>query len=135
MHACGLLALLEPVDAAVALLDDGVGGVEPAGIEGAGGHALLAADALLLVDDDQAVLVLAVGGAGGAHLEAGGVVALLALAGQPVLLRAGPLADGAHAVHGVAIHAQADAVLMLASGDAGVAAGAAVQIDNKAVSH
>src|SRR6266545_1139524 len=61
--------------------EGGLGPVEVAGAVGAGGHAVAAADAPVVVDDHDAVL-LGPGGAGGADLGAGRVLALLAAHGD-----------------------------------------------------
>ena len=99
------------------------------------GAARQAALAVLGVHEHDAGLLVAVGGAGGAHLDAAGVLALLALHGQPVHL---DVREGAHRAHGrhvVAHHAQVHLVLHLAGGHAGVAARAAVQVDDKRIFH
>ena len=60
---------------------------------------------------------------------------LLALHGQPVHLDVREGAGGADGGHVVAHHAQVHLVLHLAGGHAGVAARAAVQVDDKRIFH
>ena len=126
-HASRVLALVGEVAAHGALLHHGLLRIVAAHAVGAGVHALLAADAGGLVHEDAALLV-AVGGASGANLQAGGVLALLALQRQPVLLELGERAVGAHLDEVVPVHAQGHVVLVLTSNLAGMAADALVEV-------
>jgi hypothetical protein len=74
--------------------------VELARAVGAGPAAVLAADALVVVDQHDAVLGALVAGAGGAHRHAGRVFAVQAALGEVHRLRVGELAhlEGLHAV-------------------------------------
>ena len=134
VHAGRLLAILETCDAAVTLLDNALALIIAAGGIRTGVHAQLAANAGVGINHDKAILVLAVGCTSGADLEAGGILTLLALARQPVLLDIGESAHG-HSLHAIPAHSQVETMSVLARNDAGVAAAAAVQVNNKAVSH
>ena len=98
----------------------------------AGHHAVLAADALLAVDEHHVVAV-AVAGAGGAHVHARGVGALLAHGGQRVARHVRVVAEGPALQHLVPMLAQGDVVLHLARDLAGVAARAAIEVHHNAV--
>ena len=109
--------------------------IERAHIVRAALQARFAPDALLGIDQHHARGFVAVRCARRAHFDAAGVLALLALQGNPVLLDVREGARGSHGVHAVVAHAQIDVVLKLAGRNAAVASAAAVEIDNQAVSH
>ncbi len=97
-HAGWLLARRQVgLAAKVALVRHPGDRVDKAHLIGAGGQTIHAADAEIRVDIDDAILLADMGGAGGADMHAGGVVAVLAgLAKEAVLgIREG--ADGAGA--------------------------------------
>ena len=83
-HACGLHPRLDAVDAAGALVDDALSGravvVVARHVEGARALAVLAPDALGVVDGHHARLLVLGDGAARAHRGAGRVVAMLAAA-------------------------------------------------------
>ena len=137
LHTRWLLALVDEVRAHRALLDDALvlALVVGAHAVGASHDAVLAADALAVVNQHHAVLAL-VAGAGGAHVHALRVVAMLARHGQVVHLQVGIGSRRAHRQHLVVERAQPHVVLLLAHDGAGVAADAAIEVDiNNVASH
>ena len=136
VNACGLaLAVGCEMRAQRALLDNLLFFVERANSIRAGHHAVLAANALGLVYKHHTGFGIAVRGARGAYVHALGILALLALSGQPIQFHIGEIAGRANGKNTVPVLAQGDIVLKLAGDNAGVAAGAAVEIDYKAFSH
>ena len=133
LHTRRELALGGEVMAKVALLHNAGLLVIAALTIRAGLHARLAADALLGVNEDNAGLLVAVGGAGGANLEARGILALLAHRRQRVAHHVGVLTDGTDNLHLVPGKTQGHLVLHLAGHLAGVAASAAVNVDDYAI--
>ena len=144
----GNVRVFNAVDAEGAFLHHALGGVHLAGAVGAGPGAEAAADAVLLVDEDDAVLGALEAGAGGADGDARGVGAVEAGlrevddpggAGVGDRLEAVDVVEegaiGVGAV-GVAVgegrEAAARRVPFLAGDDAGVAADAGVEVDDEA---
>ena len=132
LHAGGQLVLGGEMPTQRALLGALLGRVPRAHAIGAGHHAVLAADALLLVHQHDVVAV-AVAGARGAHRHARGVLALLAHGRQRVAGHVGVLPHRAHGEHLRPALAQGNAVFHLAGHLAPEASGAAVQVHNNAI--
>ena len=144
----GNVRVFNAVDAEGALLHHALGGVHLAGAVGAGPGAEAAADAVLLVDEDDAVLGALEAGAGGADGDARGVGAVEAGLGEVDDPGRAGVGDGLEAVDvveegaigvgavGVAVgegrEAAARRVPFLAGDDAGVAADAGVEVDDEA---
>jgi hypothetical protein len=122
------------------LFDDVLLRVEPtdAGSDGAfviavraGGQAYLATDAGLLIDQHDVVVLVAIGGTGGTNGYAGRVLALLAVQGYPVHINVGVGTDGLDVRDMAPVVAECDIVLELAGDHTGVAARAAVEVDDE----
>ena len=128
-HTTRLEALLDPVVAEVALVG-GVGcRIDVDGVIRAGVHAALAADAVVVVEIDHAV------GRpeqrpGGADGDAGSVVAVVAAHHREVPVGVGER-PGLDVLHPGAVHAEGDVVLALARDGAGMAADAAVAVQQE----
>ena len=125
-----VLALLHAVDAEGALVGVALG-VHVAGVVGAGGEAGLAADALLLRDEDDPAPLVDVARPGGAAGHAGRVVAVVAplRLDRHRELRVAALRGGGDPV---AVHPLRGLVLRLAGDDAVHAADAAARVDDHA---
>jgi hypothetical protein len=127
-----LLARTEAVAAHVALADHAPGRVEPGDLVGAGPRAVAAAEAPALdVGDDPVEGVLLVG-VGGAAVQAGRVGAVVAGRGHRLLerLHGGAALQQADGAVGLAV---VQPVHVVAGGDAGLAAGAGVEVDVEGV--
>jgi len=109
-----------------------IAGEEGAVLVGTDDHTVAAADAFIVIDVDNAVGAF-LGGLGGADLNTGGFLALVAADGESSELLPGDIgfvSDKARPVH-----AQGEEMLDTAGGDAGVTAGAFCQVDDHAPSH
>ena len=133
LHAGRQLTLIGQGLAQRALAHHALGLVEGAHPVGARRQARLAADAVLLVDQHNARLLVAIRCARGAHLHAGGANTLLAHGGQPVLLDVRKRAIRPHRRHPAPVLPQGHVVLLLARDLAPEASDAAVEIDNNGV--
>src|SRR3990172_6148813 len=120
-----------PVKAEGAFLHDFLDGVHVPGVVRTGGHAILAADAAVLVDHDDAVGP-AVGRFHGAHAQASGTLAVVAQAGDEDTPYVG-VRPFLYGLDPGPVDSEGNIVFTLAGNGAGVTAQAAPQVNEHGV--